>query len=240
MDAFEPLVEISKLSKIKRFIYASSSSVYGIKKDKNVHEKMLLEPITDYSKFKAECEKILLNIRIRVLKQSLSDLLLFVDIQRQRLDVIVNILSNIGYHKKEISIFGGSQLRPNIHIKDMVRAYKYLIMADEKEVNGEIFNAGWENKSVSEIANIVKNELGDEIKLVVTPTNDNRSYHISSKKIKSILNFQNKFTINDAVKDLKNAFKNKLLKDPINNPNYFNIKKMQEINLKWKLCTKKI
>ncbi len=232
LDAFEPLVEISKLSKIKRFIYASSSSVYGIKKDKNVHEKMLLEPITDYSKFKAECEKILLNYTDKSFETVIIRPATVCGYsKRQRLDVIVNILSNIGYHKKEISIFGGSQLRPNIHIKDMVRAYKYLIMADEKEVNGEIFNAGWENKSVSEIANIVKNELGDEIKLVVTPTNDNRSYHISSKKIKSILNFQTKFTINDAVKDLKNAFKNKLLKDPINNPNYFNIKKMQEINL---------
>jgi nucleoside-diphosphate-sugar epimerase len=233
LDPFEPLVEISKLSKVKRFIYASSSSVYGIKKDKNVHEEMLLEPITDYSKFKAECEKILLkhmdnNFEAVVVRPAT----VCGYSKRQRLDVIVNILSNIGYHKKEISIFGGDQLRPNIHIKDMVRAYKYLIMANKNDVNGEIFNAGWENKSVSDIANIVKSELGGEIKLVVTPTNDNRSYHISSKKIKNILNFETKFTINDAVKDLKNAFEKKLLTDPINNSNYFNIKKMQEIDLK--------
>ncbi len=233
LDAFEPLVEISKLSKIKRFIYASSSSVYGIKKEKNVHEKMILEPITDYSKFKVECEKILFKYGDKDFETVvIRPATVCGYSKRQRLDVIVNILSNIGYHKKEISIFGGSQLRPNIHIKDMVRAYKYLIEANTKNVNGEIFNAGWENKSVSDIANIVKNELGEEIKLVVTPTNDNRSYHISSKKIKEVLDFQTKFTINDAVRDLKEAFQNNLLKDPINNSNYFNIKKMQEINLK--------
>ena len=233
LDAFEPLVEISKISGVKRFIYASSSSVYGIKEDKDVHEDMILEPITDYSKFKAECEKIL----FKFMNNSFETVVIRPATvcgysKRQRLDVIVNILSNIGFHNKTISIFGGSQLRPNIHIKDMVRAYKYLIKASKKDVNGEIFNAGWENKSVSEIANIVKNELGNDIKLVVTPTNDNRSYHISSQKLKNILNFETKFTISDAVKDLKKAFENNLLKDPINNSNYFNIKKMQEIDLK--------
>lgn len=233
LDAFEPLVKISKSSKVKRFIYASSSSVYGIKNEKNVHENMSLEPLTDYSKFKADCEKTLLKYK----DDKFSTVIIRPATvcgysKRQRLDVIVNILSNIGYHKKEISIFGGKQLRPNIHIKDMVRAYKYLIEADTNIVNGEIFNAGWENKSVFEIADIVKNELGGEIKLIVTPTNDNRSYHISSTKIKKVLNFKTKFTINDAVSDLKNAFQKKLLLDPINNPSYFNIKKMQSIDLK--------
>ena len=233
LDAFEPLVEFSKFSKVKRFIYASSSSVYGIKNEKNVHEKMSLEPLTDYSKYKADCEKILLKYKDEYFSTVIIRPATVCGYsKRQRLDVIVNILSNIGYHRKEITIFGGKQLRPNIHIKDMVRAYKFLIEADTNKVNGEIFNAGWENKSVSEIAEIVKNELGGNIKLIVTPTNDNRSYHISSEKIKSVLNFQTKFTINDAVNDLKNAFDKNLLSDPINNPNYFNIKKMNEINLK--------
>ena len=144
----------------------------------------------------------------------------------------MNILTNVGFHKKEISVFGGTQLRPNIHIKDMVRAYEKLIEAEDKLVSGQIFNAGWENKSVNEIAQTVKNELGEDISLVVTPTNDNRSYHISSEKIKKILNFQTEFTISDAVKDLKKAFESNLLNDPLNNPDYFNIKKMQLVNLK--------
>ena len=148
-DSFEPLVEISKISGVKRFIYASSSIVYGIKEDKDVHEDMILEPITDYSKFKAECEKIL----FKFMNNSFETVVIRPATvcgysKRQRLDVIVNILSNIGFHNKTISIFGGSQLRPNLHIQDMVRAYKYLIKASKKDVNGEIFNAGWENKSV--------------------------------------------------------------------------------------------
>ena len=142
---------------MKRFIYASSSSVYGIKSENNVTEDMSLEPLTDYSKFKAECENILFKYK--------SDEFTTVVIRpatvcgysrRQRLDVIVNILTNLAYHKREISVFGGSQLRPNIHIKDMIRSYETIIKADKEKVNGEIFNAGWENKSVDEIALIVK------------------------------------------------------------------------------------
>ena len=233
LDAFEPLVRISKNAGIKRFVYASSSSVYGIKEIKNVHENIDLEPITDYSKFKAQCEKILMDFKNEnFICTVIRPATVCGYSKRQRLDVIVNILSNIGYHNKEISVFGGEQLRPNIHIKDMVRAYKYLIESNIDLVNGEIFNAGWENKSVNEIAHIVKNELGGDIKLKITATNDNRSYHISSEKIKKKLNFKTQFTINDAVKDLKNAFDKNLLDDPINNPNYFNIKKMQQIDLK--------
>lgn len=233
LDSFEPLVKISKEENIKRFIYASSSSVYGIKDIKNVHEEISLEPITDYSKFKAKCEKILNNYNDKNFSGvTIRPATVCGYSKRQRLDVIVNILTNVGFHKKEISVFGGDQLRPNIHIKDMVRAYEKLIQADDKLVNGQIFNAGWENRSVYEIAQTVKKELGEDISLVVTPTNDNRSYHISSGKIKKILNFQTKFTISDAVKDLKKAFESNLLNDPLNNSDYFNIKKMQSVNLK--------
>lgn len=233
LDAFEPMVKISKEEKIKRFIYASSSSVYGIKDIQNVHEEIDLEPITDYSKFKANCENILNNYNDKNFSGvTIRPATVCGYSKRQRLDVIVNILTNVGFHNREISVFGGEQLRPNIHIKDMVRAYEKLIEADDELVSGQIFNAGWENQSVNEIAQTVKNELGEGISLVVTPTNDNRSYHISSEKIKNVLNFETKFTINDAVQDLKKAFELGLLKDPLNNPDYFNIKKMQLIDLK--------
>ncbi len=233
LDSFEPLVKIAKRQNIQRFIYASSSSVYGIKDIKDVHEEISLEPITDYSKFKAKCETILNNYSDENFSTiTIRPATVCGYSKRQRLDVIVNILTNVGYHKKEISIFGGDQLRPNIHIKDMARAYEKLIEADKTLINGQIFNAGWENKSVNEIAKTVKIELGEDVDMVVTPTDDNRSYHISSEKIKKILNFQTKFTISDAVRDLKEAFELNLFKDPLNNPNYFNIKKMQLLNLK--------
>ena len=107
-----------------------------------------------------------------------------------------------------------------------------LEIADKSKISGEIFNAGYENKSVLDLANTVKNVLGDDIKLIETPTNDNRSYHISSKKIQKILNFDSKFTIEDAVKDLQNAFKKNLLPNSLTDEKYFNIKRMKSIKLK--------
>ena len=233
LDAFRPLVEISKKNKIKRFIYASTSSVYGIKSEKDVNENMSLEPLTDYSKYKVECE-IILN-------KYISDDFTPVTIRpatvcgyspRQRLDVVVNILTNLAYHKREISIFGGKQLRPNIHIEDMIGAYEALIEAPQNKVAGEIFNAGYENCPVSELANIVKNIIGDDVKLNSQPTNDNRSYHISSKKIKETLGFETNKTIYDAVKDLKSAFEKGLLPNSLTDEKYFNIKRMNSIQLK--------
>lgn len=233
LDAFEPLVKISRSSGVDRFIYASSSSVYGVKTEKNVHEEMSLEPLTDYSKFKADCEKIMNNY--------LSEDFTTVTIRpatvcgyapRQRLDVVVNILTNLAYHKREISVFGGKQLRPNIHIKDMVESYITIINASKNKIAGEVFNAGYENQSVMDLAKTVQNVIGEDVKLNVVPTDDNRSYHISSKKIFDVLGFKTKFTIKDAVKDLKDAFEKKILNEPLDNEMYFNIKRMQSLGLK--------
>ena len=150
---------------------------------------------------------------------------------RQRLDVIVNIFANHGFHKRELNIFGGDQLRPNIHIDDIVRFYQLLLISDEKKINGEIFNVGGRNYSVKEIAEIAKNELGQDIKILQTHSDDNRSYHISSEKVKNLLDFKVKFDISDAIKDLKKAFEQKLLINPLENELYFNIKRMKNISL---------
>ena len=151
---------------------------------------------------------------------------------RQRLDVVVNILTNLAYHKRAITIFGGDQLRPNIHINDMARAYETLIEAPKSKVSGEIFNAGYENRSVFELADMVKKVIGDDVILKSTPTDDNRSYHISSKKIKKILDFDSVNTISDAISDLETAFKKGLLPNSLTDEKYFNIKMMQSVNLK--------
>ena len=232
-DAFEPLVKLSLKNGVKRFIYASSSSVYGIKSEQNVNEDMSLEPLTDYSKFKVDCEKTLNAYKSHNFETVIIRPATVCGFSwRQRLDVIVNILSNLAFHKREITVFGGSQLRPNIHISDMLRAYELLLNADSSKVNGQTFNAGWENKSVDEIAMTVKNNMGEDVRITKSQTDDNRSYHISSEKIKSILNFQTKFTISDAVNDLKNAFEKKIFLDPLKNDLFFNIKRMNNLNLK--------
>jgi nucleoside-diphosphate-sugar epimerase len=232
-DAFQPLVNICKKEKVERFIYASSSSVYGIKKEKNVTEDMHLEPLTDYSKFKAQCEDIL--------NKSASDDFIVSTIRpstvcgfskRQRLDLVVNILTNHGYHNRKIKVFGGKQLRPNIHIDDMVNSYLVLLKANSKKINREIFNVGFKNQTVNELAYDVKSVLGNDIDIVNSISNDNRSYHVNSDKIFNILGFKPKKTVKNAVEDLKKAFDQNLLPNSFKHENYFNIKKMNSIDLK--------
>ena len=233
LDPFRPMVEISKNAGVKRFFYASSSSVYGIKEGPNVHEDMSLEPLTDYSVFKMKCEEILTEYQ--------SDDFTTTTIRpatvcgyspRQRLDVVVNILANLAYHKREISVFGGAQLRPNIHIADMVEIYVVLLNAPKKKIAGEIFNGGHENHSVLELAETVRDVIGEDVVLKTTPTDDNRSYHVSSKKIAEVLGFTSSHTIRDAVADLREAFDTGLLPDSLNDERYFNIKRMQSLKLK--------
>lgn len=232
LDPFEPMVQISKQAGVKRFIYASSSSVYGIKDEPNVTEDMELEPLTDYSKFKAECEKIL--------KKYESDDFTAMTIRpatvcgyspRLRLDLTVNILTNFAVNKGFIKVFGGEQKRPNIHIQDMTDLYCLLLELPSEKIQGKVFNAGYENFKVKEIAQMVKNVVG-EVDIITEPTDDNRSYHISSDLIKKEIGFEPKHSIEDAVRDLKNAFENGLIMNSFENEKYFNVKLMQNINLK--------
>ncbi len=233
LDSFRPLVKISRDNGVNRFIYASSSSVYGIKSEKNVTEDMLLEPLTDYSRFKAECETILLEYSSdNFITSIVRPATVCGYAKRQRLDVVVNILANLAYHKREITVFGGSQLRPNIHIDDMVDVYLLLINADKNIINKEIFNAGFENQSVMDLAKSAKSIIGQDVIIKEVTTDDIRSYHISSDKINRKLNFVAKKTISDAISDLKFAFENKLLINTLDDEKYFNLKKMQSIQLK--------
>tara|TARA_B100000795_G_scaffold254421_1_gene225321 strand:- start:865 stop:1842 length:978 start_codon:yes stop_codon:yes gene_type:complete len=232
-DAFEPMVRIAKDSGVERFIYASSSSVYGLKDEDNVTEEATLEPLTDYSKFKAMCEDILIKYNDDNFTGTIIRPATVCGYSiRQRFDLVVNILTNNAFNKGKIIVFGGNQLRPNIHIKDMVNAYFKVIEADKKIVSGQIFNAGFENRTVSELANKVKNIIGKNIEIIYEKTDDNRSYHVSSDKIYKVLSYKPNFTIDDAIKDLFEGFKNNIFTDPLNNENYFNIKKMQNTKLK--------
>jgi len=231
-DAFEPMVEIAKDQGVRRFLYASSSSVYGIKEEDNVNEDMTLEPLTDYSKFKAECEEILNSYISETFEPvTIRPATVCGFSKRQRLDVVVNILTNLAYHKREITVFGGEQLRPNIHIDDMVEAYIVMLNASGKQVSGEIFNVGYENQSVQCLAETVRGVVGSDVTLSTVPTDDNRSYHISSEKVRKTLGFRASHSVEEAVQDLVTAFDQGALPDSLHDERYFNIKRMQSLNL---------
>ncbi len=232
-DCFRPLVKASKDAGVKRFIYASSSSVYGVKEEDKVTEELSLEPLTDYSKFKAMCEDVLEEEREPgFVGVTIRPATVCGYAPRLRLDLSVNILTNFAVNKGFIKVFGGDQLRPNIHIDDMVDAYLLLLEADDAKVDGKIFNAGYENHSIIDIANMVKKVVGNDVEIKIEPTNDNRSYRVSSEKISRELGFSAKRTIEDAVISLKEAFDAGKIPNSFDDEMYFNIKRMQSIGLK--------
>jgi nucleoside-diphosphate-sugar epimerase len=230
-DAFMPLVEISKASGVRRFIYASSSSVYGVKDVENVDESMSLEPLTDYSKFKALCEDILLRYQSPQFTTVIVRPATVCGYSpRQRLDVIVNILTNHAVNTGKVKVFGGDQKRPNIHIQDMVDVYLMLLELPAEKIAGRIYNAGTQNHTVRQLAEMVRDVIGpDKVRMETVPTNDNRSYHISSEKIARELGWRPQHSIEEAARDVAQAIADGRLKDSMNNSRYFNIKRMQEL-----------
>ena len=232
-DAFYPLVETAKKNGVRRFIYASSSSVYGIKNEREVTEELSLQPLTDYSKYKALCEDVLLkagtgNFIVTIIRPST----VCGYSPRMRLDLTVNILTNHAVNKGEITVYGGEQMRPNIHIEDMTDLYADLLELPDEKINKKIYNAGYQNYTVKTIAEMVRNVIDPRIPITISPTDDNRSYHVSSEKIKQEIGFNPEHTIEEAISDLKKAFAEGRIPDPMNDERYYNIKTMQIIKLK--------
>ena len=238
LDAFEPMVIAAKQSGVRKFIYASSSSVYGISEAKNVTEDHPLVPLTLYNKYKGMCEPLL--------KKHLDKNFTGVIFRpatvcgfapRQRLDLSVNILTNLAINNRKITVFGGAQMRPNLHIQDYCDVVKEFLNADKRKIQGETFNVGFQNSTIMEIALVVKKVVerefpGTDIQIEVTHSNDNRSYHINSDKIREVLGFVPKYTIEDSVKELCHAFKENLLPDSLNDDKYFNVKRLKSISVK--------
>jgi len=235
-DCFEPMVVAAKKAGVRRFVYCSSSSVYGVSNSPEVTEEHPLIPLTLYNKFKGMCEPLLL--------QHMADDFTVVIIRpaticvyspRTRLDLSVNILTNHAVNKGTITVFGGMQMRPNLHIEDMVEAYQLMLTAPHDKIHGQVFNIGFENHSITDLALIVKRVVEEEIpgrrevNIVTTPSDDNRSYHVNSDKIRRILDFRAKRTIEDAVRDLSRAFRNHLLNDSFDDDWYYNVRTMKRI-----------
>ncbi len=229
-DAFPGLVDSALAEGVSRFIYASSSSVYGIKEGVSVTEELDLEPLTDYSKFKAMCEVELLKRRrpgfetVIVRPATVCGYA-----PRLRLDLVVNILTTHALSNRRIKIFGGAQKRPNIHVKDMVRAYLHLLDLPGEQIDGGVYNVGYQNHSLDDLGDIIRGIVGSDVAVDHVPTDDMRSYHVSSEKIRHELGFVPQFTIEDAVRDLNEAFDNNLISNPLENPLYYNTKRMKEL-----------
>lgn len=234
-DAFKNIIDAVKVNKIKRLIVASSTSQYGIKPiDLDVTEEVEAEPITDYARFKIMCEK-------KLLKTKTGDLeYVFVRpatiagyAPRLRLDLSVNILTTHAILNKKIKVFGGKQMRPAVDVRDIVRFYNLMLEASKDKIHREAFNVAYQNITLMDLAKLVKNTIGDPtVEIEVVPTNDPRSYHVNTDKMKRILDFNCKFSLQDSVKSVVAAFKKGLIKDGLNNPLYYNVKRMKEIKLK--------
>lgn len=232
-DCFRPLVKASKDAGVKRFIYASSSSVYGIKKDMNVTEDLALDPLTDYSKYKAMCEEVLEEEREPgFVAVTLRPATICGYAPRLRLDLTVNILTSHAVNNKRITVFGGEQLRPNLHVEDMTDLYLQLLEAPDEAVNGKTWNAGYHNLKVREIAEMVRDKVGEGVDIVVTPSDDHRSYHVSSEKIAREFGFTARRTVNDAIIDLRDAFLGGKVPNAMSDDRYYNIKRMQAVKLR--------
>jgi len=232
-DCFRPLVKASKGAGVRRFIYASSSSVYGIKADARVTEDLPLQPLTDYSKYKAMCEEVLEEEREPgFVGVTIRPATVCGYAPRLRLDLTVNILTNLAITNGKITVFGGEQLRPNLHVEDMTDLYLRLLEAEDAMVDGKVWNAGYHNLKVREIADMVRERIGENVEIVVTPTNDHRSYHVSSDKIHRELGFKAARSVSDAIVDLKAAFAAGKVPNSMTDDKYYNIRRMQSVRLR--------
>jgi len=214
------LADKAKRVGIKRFIYASSGSVYGVKEELQVTEELDLKPISEYNKTKMVGERVLLSYQDCMTIQIVRPATVCGYSPRMRLDVAVNLITMQALSKNKITVFGGDQVRPNIHIDDITDLYLHLI--DHPEITG-IYNAGFENISILDIAKRVIQYVPAEI--TVTPSNDPRSYRINSDKLLAT-GFKPKKTVNDAICEMIEKYRTGELKDE---DRFYNLKWM-EIN----------
>ncbi len=228
-EAFVDLVNIAKKNQVKRFVYASTSSVYGVSEADNITEDHPLKPITHYNTYKAKCEPILLQEENNIFQPVIFRPATVCGYSpRMRLDLSVNILTAHAITKNLITVFGGTQRRPNLHILDYIDAC--ILLLNSNDVVGKTYNIGNENMTLAEIAKLVRSTLTEvdpkfsNIEITTTPSDDIRSYHIDSSRIFREIGFKPTRTISDAVKEIYFAFVNKAIDVNIDLSKYHNVK----------------
>lgn len=230
-ECFEPMVKATVDAGVSRYIYASTSSVYGVSDAPEVTEEHPLVPISDYNKFKGMSEPYLLKYQSPTFTTVIVRPATVCGYSpRMRLDLTVNILTNLAVNRGKITVFGGDQKRPNIHIEDITDLYVDLLTRPADQIAGETFNAGYENFTVRELADQVKRVVEEEfpelapIEIETTPSDDHRSYHVSSRKIAEKLGWAPKRSIEDAVRDVCAAFRAGLLPNSLDDDRYINVR----------------
>jgi nucleoside-diphosphate-sugar epimerase len=233
-DCFEPMVVAAREAGVGRFVYCSSSSVYGVSDAPDVTEEHPLVPLTLYNTYKGLCEPLLFKHQAPGFTcVTLRPATVCGYSPRMRLDLSVNILTNLAVNTGRITVFGGSQLRPNLHIEDMVDVYELMIRAPAERIAGQIFNVGHQNLSIARIAEIVRDVVEEEfpdrtpVAIETTSSNDPRSYHINSDKIHRVLGYRPRRSVEDAVRDLCRAFKEGKLPRSLEDDRYFNVRRMK-------------
>ena len=206
---------------VRQIIYASSGSVYGIKEESRVTEDLQLVPISIYNKTKMVAERIVLSYSDKIKTHIIRPATVCGYSPRMRLDVSVNMLSMQALEKKKITVLGGKQTRPNIHIQDMIRVYEHFI--SNPDIENGCYNAGFENISIMDIAKLVRDKITCEI--IVKESNDNRSYRQNSDKIAST-GFDQKFFVEDAIKEIIEFYENGILTDK---EEFYNIRMMKKL-----------
>lgn len=213
------LADRAKRTGVKQFIYASSGSVYGISDEPQVTEELELFPLSEYNKTKMCGERIVLSYSDDMIVQIVRPATVCGYSPRMRLDVSVNMLTMQALENGKITVFGGEQTRPNIHIDDITDLYLFFL--DNPQHTG-VYNAGFENLSIREIAEMVCQMADAEIS--VTPSNDPRSYRVNSDKLLAT-GFRPKKTVRDAIEELTGLYSQGVLK---NKPNFHNLNWMQK------------
>jgi nucleoside-diphosphate-sugar epimerase len=215
------LVENAVKAGVKQFIYASSGSVYGVKEEPQVTEDLPLVPISDYNKTKMISERVLLSYQDKIPLQIIRPATICGYSPRMRLDLSVNMLTMQALAKRKITVFGGNQVRPNIHLKDMIEVYLHFLRLGEKYTG--IFNAGFENISILDIARRVTQLVPVEI--AITESNDPRSYRLNSDKLLAT-GFRPQYSVADAIRELTEVYRKGILRDE---ENCYNIKTMKKL-----------
>jgi nucleoside-diphosphate-sugar epimerase len=227
-DAVGLLLATAKQQGCRRFINASSSSVFGIKGDSNVVETLEPEPITHYSRYKMLAEWLVVTassedfVTVNVRPATICGYS-----PRQRFDLTVNKLTADAIQKRVITVHGGEQRRPNVGMTDMVNLYGQLVTADARSINGRTFNFGFENLKVIEIAKVIQQELKDlNVEIKITSTTDHRDYHISSNKIVDALSYKAISSIRQEVANLRTEIDAGRFPD-VDDIRYYNMKMMR-------------